>query len=392
MISRAADRALNRRARGAPSLPLAVEPEVAAFHASIPVVDLVVGSALFRADLLAPHGPGHVDLERARAGGLDLVGLTIATRYPDLHGWLSAPHFRSLGIRPGRPGDLAIVAAFVRRIEAWAARSGGRLVLTRGPEDLETIGDGLAAAAAPAAPADPPAPDRSAELPEPPALRAFIGVQSGQALDGDPRNVAALTRLGVRMLGLAHTMDSPLAGSSTGRRGGGLTGLGREVVAELEAQGVLVDLAHASMAAIRETVPLLKRPFVVSHTGFTALATGGPRWRRFRPGRRNLEDAEARLVGQAGGLIGVSLASPLVGASSLEAIVRTFEHAVDLVGPDQVALGSDFDGALPMPFDVTALPHLTAALLGAGFGRGVVAGIMGRNALRVLRGAPARPA
>jgi microsomal dipeptidase-like Zn-dependent dipeptidase len=179
-------------------------------------------------------------------------------------------------------------------------------------------------------------------------------------------------------------MDSPLAGSGTGRAASGLTGLGREAIAELERVGIIVDLAHASPAAVREAVPLLHRPFVVSHTGFTSLAGGGPRWRRYGPGRRNLPDELARLVGGAGGLIGVSLATPLIGGRSMEAVVRTFEHAVELAGPERVALGSDFDGALPMPFDVTGLPALTGALLAAGFGRDVVAGIMGGNALRLL--------
>jgi len=65
--------------------------------------------------------------------------------------------------------------------------------------------------------------------------------------------------------------------------------------------------------------------------------------------------------------------------------VRSFEHALELAGPDQVALGSDFDGALPMPFDVRGLPSLTQALLDAGLGREVVVAVMGGNALRVLR-------
>ncbi|MGH2466577.1 MAG: dipeptidase [Candidatus Limnocylindrales bacterium] len=367
MISRAADRALDRLARGAPRRPLAVDPEVAAFHAALPVVDLLVGSLLFRPDFLRPIGHGHVDLERARAGGLDLIGLSIATRYPDLRGRLSGPHFRSLGIRPRGPGDLAIVEAFIRRSESWASGSGGRLVVARSPADLRPLQQRSSSAGDPDAP-----------------LRAFIGVQGGQALDGDLRSVERLARLGVRMVGLAHVMDSPLAGSGTGRVGDGLSGFGREAIAELERVGVLVDLAHASPAAIREAVPRLRRPFLVSHTGFRTLAGHRSRWRRYSPATRNLSDDDVRLVGQAGGLIGVSLAAPLVGGASLAAVVRAFDHAVALVGPERVALGSDFDGALPMPFDATGLPALSAALLAAGFGRDIVAAILGGNALRLL--------
>jgi len=356
MIDRLADRALNRTARR--SSP-AVRPEIAAFHAGLPVVDLVVGSVLFRRRLDRPNGPGHLDLARARAGGLDLAGFTVATRFPDRRGTLSAPHFAALGVRPlGPPIDLA--EALVHRLEGWATSSGGRLVLARDAADLEDVGRDE-------------------------ALRAFIGVQGGQVLGGDLRNVARLRRLGVRMLAVAHVMDSDLAGSGSGRRAAGLTGLGREAIAELETQGILVDLAHASAATIRQAVPRLRRPFVVSHTGFTALAGGTSRWRRYSPATRNLAAPEVRLVAEAGGLVGVTLATALVGDASLDAVVRSFAYALEALGPAGVALGSDFDGALPMPFDVTGLPALTQALLDAGFGRETVAAVMGGNALRLLR-------
>lgn len=357
MIDRLADRALNRTV-GPPTPP--IRAEVAAFHASIPVVDLLVGTLLFRRSFGRALRHGHVDLPRARAGGLDLAGFTIATRFPDERGLLSAPHFAALGIAPWRGRPIELVEAFVRRLEGWAAESGGRLVLTRSRADLDAVArDG--------------------------AVRAFIGVQGGQAVGGDLRNVARLRRLGVRMLGLAHVMDSDLAGSGSGRHGGGLTGFGREAVAECEAQGILVDLSHASAATIRDAIPLLRRPFLVSHTGFTAIAGGNSRWRRYSPATRNLGDAEAGLVAEAGGLIGVTLAVPLIGGSTLEDVVQTFSHAIELAGPSQVALGSDFDGALAMPFNVSALPAVTQALLDAGLGQEVVAAVMGGNALRVLR-------
>ncbi|MGZ6259987.1 MAG: dipeptidase [Candidatus Limnocylindrales bacterium] len=356
MVDRLVERILNRTV----GPPLAVDPEAAAFHASLPVVDLLVGTALFQRDFLGARRGGHVDLPRARAGGLDLVGFSIATRFPDLAGRLSTPHFAALGIPVRGRTDIQLAEAFVRRIEGWAAGSGGGLVLARTQESFGSVGhDG--------------------------ALRAFIGVQGGQVLGGDLRNVAGLRRLGVRMLGLAHVMDSDVAGSGSGRHAGGVTGFGWEAIAELERQDILIDLAHASSATIREAAPLLRPPFLVSHTGFRALAGEPSSWRRYSAATRNLSDADARLVAEAGGLIGVTLAVPLVGGPSMASVVRAFEHAVELAGPEHVALGSDFDGALPMPFDVTGLPALTAALLAAGFGREIVAGILGGNALRVLR-------
>jgi microsomal dipeptidase-like Zn-dependent dipeptidase len=218
-------------------------------------------------------------------------------------------------------------------------------------------------------------------------MRCFAGIQGGQVVAPDLGRIGRLALRGVRMLGLAHVMDTPLAGSGTGRVAGGLTGLGREAIAEAERVGVLVDLAHASVSAIEDALKVARRPIVISHTGFTALAGRRSRWRRYSPATRNLPDGVVREAGTQGALVGVTLATDLVGGTSIAAAVGSVSHAVGLVGADQVAIGSDFDGALRMPFDVRGLPALTGALLEAGLDRAVVAGIMGGNALRVLEAA-----
>ena len=360
MIDRIVDRLLNRTVVHE---PLAVPPDIAEFHTSIPVVDLLVGTPLFRRGFLERIGHGHVDLARARHGGLDVIDFSIATRFPNLRGTLSAIHFRALGVpRQRLRDDMAIVETFLDRIDGWIAASGGRLAWFD-----------------PALPPTGPAG----------SIRCFAGIQGGHALGGDLRNIERLRRRGVRMLALAHVMDTPMAGSGSGRLAGGLTAYGREAIAELERVGVIVDLAHASVTAIREALPLLHRPFVVSHTGFTALAGSRSWWRRYSPATRNLPDDVVREVGAAGGLVGVTLATDLVGGTTMAAVVRSFAHALKLIGPERVALGSDFDGALRMPFDVTGLPALTGALLGAGLSRSDVAGIMGDNALRLLASATA---
>ena len=384
-----------------------------------------MGTPLFRRGFVSRLDHGHVDLPRARLGGLDVIGFTIATRFNDLRGTLSTPHFLALGLPPAALGDdLAIAEFFLDRIDGWVAASGGRLAWWA-PEAI-----GRAAATEPADATEPdrapiahlvPAGDGSrcttrrsrgangagrsggaggasrtggasgasqsggaGEERGRPPVRCFAGIQGGQVVAPDLRRIERLARRGVRMLGLAHVMDTPLAGSGTGRDAGGLTGLGREAIAEAERVGVLVDLAHASVPAIADALAVARRPVVLSHTGFTALAGGRSRWRRYSPATRNLPDEIVREAGAQGALVGITFATDLVGGTSLTAVVRSVAHAVELVGPEQVAIGSDFDGALRMPFDVRGLPALTAALLEAGLDDEAVAGIMGGNALRVL--------
>lgn len=404
MIDRVVDRVLNRTVRPG-AWPVA--PEVAAFHDDLTVVDLLVGTPLFRRSFLTRLGHGHVDLPRARLGGLDVVGFTVATRFNDLRGTLSTPHFRALGVPPSAlDDDLAIAEALLDRIDGWVTASGGRLAWwSPGTRDAApTAGDGALPAVAEHdwATRSIPRRDGSRRITEDAGrraatetmptmdrtpLRCFAGIQGGQVVARDLGRIERLARRGVRMLGLAHVMDTQLAGSGTGARAGGLTALGREAVAEAERVGVLVDLAHASVPAIEDALRVARRPIVISHTGFTALAGQHSRWRRYAPATRNLPDAIVREAGAAGALVGITLATDLIDGTTVSAVVRSISHALGLVGAGQVAIGSDFDGALRMPFDIRGLPALTGALLGAGLDHGTVAGIMGGNALQMLEGA-----
>jgi microsomal dipeptidase-like Zn-dependent dipeptidase len=327
------------------------------------VVDLLVGSALFR-DSFAAGGRGQFDLPRARAVGVNVVGLTVATRWPNLRGSLSGWHFRSLGMPASAlRTNMAMAEWLIGRIGGWCDHSDGQLVLVSSRADLERC----------LAPGGP--------------VGILLGVQGGHVLDGDLANVARLRAAGVRIFAPAHVMDNALVGSGTGRLSTGLTDYGREVIAQLEAQSIVVDLAHMSRPAIKDALPLLRRPFALSHAGLTDVAGSASRFRRFSPATRNVPAALVAEIGAAGGLFGVAMSTQLLGGSSLDAAVRTIRAALAAAGPEHVAIGSDMDGALRMLIDVEGIPALTDALLESGLDERVVAGVMGGNAATLLRAA-----
>jgi microsomal dipeptidase-like Zn-dependent dipeptidase len=172
-----------------------------------------------------------------------------------------------------------------------------------------------------------------------------------------------------------------------------MTSFGREVVAELETQSMIVDLAHMSVSGIEDALPLLRRPFALSHAGLRAAAAQpGPeanpgRLRRYNASTRNIPEDVARAVGARGGLLGVVLATQLLGAPTLSAGVAMIRRALRTAGEANVALGSDMDGALRMLIDVEGLPALADALLEAGVDENVVSGFIGANAAVFLRSA-----
>ena len=176
------------------------------------------------------------------------------------------------------------------------------------------------------------------------------------------------------MVGLVHFFDNAFAGSAHGLAKGGLTAAGRELVARLEARSMIVDLAHASAATIEDVLEMTSRPVVISHTGVRGTTDNA----------RNLTDDQIRGVATTGGLVGIGFWPTAVGGDDALSIARAIAHAVAVVGADHVALGSDFDGAVRVPFDASGLPLLTEALMTEGVDEAAIARIMGGSAIDLL--------
>jgi microsomal dipeptidase-like Zn-dependent dipeptidase len=179
---------------------------------------------------------------------------------------------------------------------------------------------------------------------------------------------------GFRMMGLAHHFDNEVAGSAHGVDKYGLTELGRSLIPRMEALGITIDLAHASPAAIEDTLATATKPVVVSHGGVQGTC----------PGQRNLSDAQLRSIAENGGVIGIGYWKAAVCDASLKGIVAAILHTIKVAGIDHVGLGSDFDGNVASPFDTTGLPLLTGSLLAAGLSDEHVRKVLGGNVRRLL--------
>jgi microsomal dipeptidase-like Zn-dependent dipeptidase len=202
-----------------------------------------------------------------------------------------------------------------------------------------------------------------------------------QALQGHLGRLDTLFNEGYRIGGLTHFFDNELGGSSAGLAKGGITDFGRQVIARMEALGMIVDLAHASPALITDVLAIAKRPVLVSHTGVQGNC----------PGPRNLTDEALKGIAAAGGLVGIGYWDAAVCDITPAGIAKAIRYAVNVAGISHVGLGSDFDGATTTLFDTSQLVLVTDALLKEGFAPAEVEAIMGGNALRVLRaGLPAK--
>jgi microsomal dipeptidase-like Zn-dependent dipeptidase len=201
----------------------------------------------------------------------------------------------------------------------------------------------------------------------------MLMLEGSHALEGNLTNLDRLYAQGFRIVGLAHFFDNAMSGSTHGKKKRGLTGLGRQLVERAQASGMLVDLAHASLPAIDDTLEISKQPVIVSHTGVRGTCDTV----------RNLSDRDLRRIAAAGGIIGIGLFKYATCGKTLEDTVKAMRYAADLVGVQHIALGSDWDGSTTV-VDTSGLVLLTEALMKAKFSSEEITAIMGGNMLRVL--------
>ncbi len=252
----------------------------------------------------------------------------------------------------------------------------------------------------------------------------YLSIENSYPLGLDAGNVAKFHRLGMRMLGLTHMLNNDMADSSTDPRGaewGGLSPLGREIVAECNRLGVVLDASHASDATLWELLKISRHPVILSHSGCRAVCD--------HP--RNIGDDLLRAVASHGGVIQINalpyavvnqpedgrtaayaamllrladqVPTPELRAAAsgewdrlekaypnpavtMADYVRHIEHAVQVAGIDHVGIGCDFDGGGGFPGlnSVADYPNLTAALLARGWTESALAKLWGGNTLRLL--------
>jgi membrane dipeptidase len=297
----------------------------------IPLADGHADSLMWNRDLTARQRKGQLDFPRLREAGVRIQCFTVVTRgYPVLDGMGLFAAIRGWPAA-ARRGPWARCLFQLDRMRDLCLRSGGAVRVTGTSAELEE--------------------NLTQER-----ISAVLGVEGGQALEGRPERVAELRARGVRFMSLTHLANNELGGSSSPLMGDRpLTPLGREVLEAMVASRMAVDLAHASHRTLRAIAEHREARLFSSHTGVNGASRS---W-------RNLDDAEVRLVAERGGVVGIIFATPYLGGRAIGDVVRHVEHALDVGGEDAVALGSDFDGMVPLPRglrDVTDVPKVIDAL------------------------------
>ena len=225
-------------------------------------------------------------------------------------------------------------------------------------------------------------------------IASLLGAEGGHSINGSLAVLRDFARLGVRYMTLTHNDNTPWADSATDDPAhGGLTDFGREVVAEMNRLGMLVDISHVAATTMHHALDVSTSPVIFSHSSCRAV-TDHP--------RNAPDDVLERLAGN-GGVLMVAYVPYFVNQESavwsetdrstpaprttVDDVVAHVEHAREVAGVDHIGLGSDYDGVALFPDamgDVTGHAVLLDRLAERGWSSADLAKLMGDNILRVL--------
>lgn len=344
--------------------PYDASDQVKELHMTLDVADLHADTLLWNRDLLEKGSWGHVDVPRLIEANVAVQAFTVVSKTP-----------RNMNIEnnAGDTDNITLLALAerwpvstwtsllqralyqARRLHRAAEDSNGRLTVIQTQADLTKF--------------------LERRKNERGMVAGFLGIEGAQALDGDVANLDRLYDAGFRMIGVAHFFDNEMGGSAHGVDKAGLTEDGKKLIRRMEQKKVFVDLAHASPKVIDDVLGMATRPVIVSHSGVRGTCDN----------QRNLSDDQLVGIAKTGGVVGIGFWETAVCGKDAKAIARAIRYTVNLIGVDHVGLGSDNDGAVTAPFDITGIVQITDALQQAGFTEADIRKIMGGNVIRLLQ-------
>ena len=338
-----------------PTARLKVSAEVRAVHDPAIAMDFHSDTLMYIRTLHYDYGKRHhfrpwgfdplltqVDIPRAQEGGLDAVFM----------GFVIHP----LSERSGH--CYHTVMSMFNTLDRVIEQNPKTVGLARSADDIERIaGEGK--------------------------LALLVGLEGGHMLDNSLDHLREYHDRGASYLGIVHQHSIEWAGSDqkASDKDIGLGEFGRQVVRECNRLGLMVDVSHTNEKTFWDVIAAAQAPVIDSHTGCSAVQAH----------HRNLNDDQLRAIAKTGGIVGIIYYPAYLGprmTGTIDEVVESIDHAVQVAGVDHVGLGSDWDGFVSMPqglADASQLPNLTAKLLARGYSKEDIQKILGGNMLRVMR-------
>lgn len=324
------------------------------------------GDGLSVLDFFNGREGGHIDLPRARAGGLAGGFFAVFVPNPEMvidpGGHVPDENLpAALGLDYSQQIAMRLTADLFR----LEAASGGQVKVVRRADELQAcIADGTFA--------------------------AILHFEGAEAIDEELNALEVFYQAGLRSLGIVWSRPTafgcgvPFAFPASPDIGPGLTDAGRRLVKRCNELGIMLDLSHLNEKGFWDVAELSDAPLVATHSNVHALC----------PTPRNLTDRQLDAIKASDGMVGLNFATGFLRADGawdsdtpLDVMVQHLDYLVERLGETRVGFGSDYDGALVPDGvgDAAKLPNLTAALKSAGYDDRLLHKLCHENWLRVLR-------
>lgn len=267
-------------------------------------------------------------------------------------------------------------------------------------------------------------------------IAALLAIEGGVALDKNPKNLERFYEKGIRLFTITHNQPTGWCANWKEKdlAFGGLSDLGQEIISEMNRLGIIIDLSHSSDATFEAVLKVSTDPVIASHSNARSLCDH----------LRNLTDDQIKALAEKGGMVGITFVSQFLSSEfrkaysenwkrvpndkaeklpelflseipeqekqkqmqeykpllddienkfaslrpSVKTVVDHINYMVDLVGPEHVGIGSDYDGMSMPPLgleDCSRMPNITKELAARGYGQDDIEKILGGSFLRVFK-------
>jgi len=335
--------------------PYKISSRAQALHDDLYIADLHTDSLLWRRNPVKRWNRGHVDLPRLREGGVNLQIFSAVTKSP-----------RGLNF-DGNDADAPDDIALLTKVQLWPIRTWGSIYeraafQAQRLQKIETDKSNKLVIIR-----------KASDMTQPEGvLTTLLLTEGSHPLEGKIENIQRLFNEGYRAMGLQHFFDNELGGSKHGRSQAGLSEFGRQAVLEMQRLGIIIDVAHSSDQTVRDVLALIEDPIFISHGGTVSHCP--------RSSNRNLPDDILQEIAARGGILGIGYFEGAICDSSPKGIAKAIIDAIALIGPDAVALGSDYDGTVETSLDTSELAIITQELINSGMDETTIRKVMGENA------------
>lgn len=200
--------------------------------------------------------------------------------------------------------------------------------------------------------------------------KAFLSIEGAEGIT-ETGDVLRLKNRGAFMIAPTWNFKNRLACGAMEKVDTGLSELGKQVIAEMDRLGIILDVSHMSEKSFYDAAELFKKPICASHSDSKAV-TDHP---------RNLTDEQFLIIKKSGGVVGINLYPTFLGNS----IAAHIDRFLSLGGEDNIGLGCDFDGVDALPDGISGVEDLENLIKSLPYSTEIRRKIAENNFLRVLK-------